>query len=464
MRLLFVIALLNIKHCVSFISANDSAVNIFYWRMAPLIVDSKRGYLPEVFRQARYFCHVHPQFRLVHFRNAYKSQEELLALLYTNVTNRNLIPESVDPTSVMLGPFLLSQSRAETDMLKRRRLVASRIYTSSDLVVVVKKSRIYALQKIFGAVQQCADFFSFSFLLTLMLGMLLWMFEHRYNSKFPQTFLEGSGKGIWCSFVTMTTVGYGDIFPVTFLGRSAIVLWIMLGLVLGAVLTASIGNNVSDSNDIHGKVIAVLQNTTAANIAKRDFQATLSYGKSYEEVFHRVKEGGAFAALVNSDVVAAHQHHFNDRHSAGVLRAIMKIKNVRQSYYFLIPDNGKSQNSLLDYTIYCITKMYAIPVFVYPYMKTRRFPKVVTIEHPSFFDLVIHDVRAQVIFMVMFALIACCFVVEFVVLRFTLLGRSALSDKCVFVRRIPQDIVKEEVLSLKLHLKKQVKAKKENKC
>lgn len=386
----------------------------------------------------------------------------MLALLYSNLTNQDLIPERVYSGTVMLGPFLMSRSRAETDMLKRRRLVAFHIYTSPELVVVVKKSRIYALQKIFEAIQQCSNAFSISFLLTLMLGMLLWLFEHRYNPNFPPSFLEGSGRGIWCSFVTMTTVGYGDVIPVTFLGRSAIVLWIMVGLVLSGVLTASLTNNVSDSSDIHGKVIAVLQNTTAANIAKRDFQATLDYAKSYDDVFHSVKEGRAFAALVNSDVAAAHEHHFNG-HPNDALVAIMKIKDIKQSYYFLVPDNGKTERSLLDYTLHCITTLYRVPVSIYPHMKTRRFPKVVTIEHPSFLDLVVHDIRAQAVLLFMFGLIACCFLVEFVVLRFTQLGRSSLSDKCVFVRRLTQEVVKEELLSLKLYLKKETKVDKKHK-
>jgi len=47
-------------------------------------------------------------------------------------------------------------------------------------------------------------------------------------------------EGFWWAFVTMTTVGYGDIAPVGVPGRLFAVIWILTGLVIIAIFTGVI--------------------------------------------------------------------------------------------------------------------------------------------------------------------------------------------------------------------------------
>ena len=47
------------------------------------------------------------------------------------------------------------------------------------------------------------------------------------------------GDAIWWAFVTVTTIGYGDYFPVTFEGRFIAVLLMLSGLALVSVITVS---------------------------------------------------------------------------------------------------------------------------------------------------------------------------------------------------------------------------------
>lgn len=47
------------------------------------------------------------------------------------------------------------------------------------------------------------------------------------------------GDSLWWSFVTVTTIGYGDYFPVTFEGRSIAVLLMLSGIALVSVITVT---------------------------------------------------------------------------------------------------------------------------------------------------------------------------------------------------------------------------------
>ena len=47
------------------------------------------------------------------------------------------------------------------------------------------------------------------------------------------------GDALWWAFVTVTTVGYGDYYPVTFEGRAIAVLLMLSGLALVSVITGS---------------------------------------------------------------------------------------------------------------------------------------------------------------------------------------------------------------------------------
>ena len=58
------------------------------------------------------------------------------------------------------------------------------------------------------------------------------------------------GDALWWAFVTITTIGYGDYFPVTFEGRTIAVLLMLSGLALVSVITVSFASWFLDRMNI----------------------------------------------------------------------------------------------------------------------------------------------------------------------------------------------------------------------
>ncbi|XP_031553796.1 uncharacterized protein LOC116290828 [Actinia tenebrosa] len=97
-------------------------------------------------------------------------------------------------------------------------------------------------------VMQTWPILSVCLLFGILAGFIVWAIEHRKNSEeFPAKFPHGALVGIWWSFVTMTTVGYGDKTTRTFWGRMFAVFWMVLGTIVMSMFTGQITANITSS-------------------------------------------------------------------------------------------------------------------------------------------------------------------------------------------------------------------------
>jgi voltage-gated potassium channel len=67
-------------------------------------------------------------------------------------------------------------------------------------------------------------------------GLLVSLAEHQQ----PEATIDGLADGIWWAFVTCTTVGYGDTFPVTASGRAVAIVIMLVGISGLSVITANV--------------------------------------------------------------------------------------------------------------------------------------------------------------------------------------------------------------------------------
>ena len=73
---------------------------------------------------------------------------------------------------------------------------------------------------------------------TILAALIYFIFLFGYLFYVSEPDVRNLGDGIWWALVTITTVGYGDITPVTTLGRVVASSLMLLGLGLIATITA----------------------------------------------------------------------------------------------------------------------------------------------------------------------------------------------------------------------------------
>lgn len=82
--------------------------------------------------------------------------------------------------------------------------------------------------------------------LLLFVGGLLWLAERKKNhAMFGGSPAEGIGASFWWAAVTMTTVGYGDKAPITFVGRIIGLIWMFAAIILISSFTAAIATSLT---------------------------------------------------------------------------------------------------------------------------------------------------------------------------------------------------------------------------
>ena len=91
------------------------------------------------------------------------------------------------------------------------------------------------IKNLFGLIE---TLFNSRRLRTILAALIFFIFLFGYLFYVSEPGVRSLGDGIWWALVTITTVGYGDITPVTTLGRVVASSLMLLGLGLIATITA----------------------------------------------------------------------------------------------------------------------------------------------------------------------------------------------------------------------------------
>ena len=98
---------------------------------------------------------------------------------------------------------------------------------------------MHSLQK---SLTKISVYFLFVLILDICLGTLMFMVENGQ----PNTQFTDLATSVYWAIVTMTTVGYGDITPVTPIGRMLSAFVMLLGYTIIAVPTGIVTANIID--------------------------------------------------------------------------------------------------------------------------------------------------------------------------------------------------------------------------
>jgi len=156
---------------------------------------------------------------------------------------------------------------------------------------------------------------AFAFLFLIVVGHLLWYFERKVQpDNFHGSYARGVDEGIWLAMVTMTTVGYGDRYPVTGPGRCVAALWMILSLLvlssLTGVMTAVIvedratGSVPADAKSLAGggKHVCAGPGYFEAWLKSKTPRISYSIDATDAECLERLRRGEVYAALQDTPV------------------------------------------------------------------------------------------------------------------------------------------------------------------
>ena len=174
----------------------------------------------------------------------------------------------------------------------------SQVYFSDQIAIAQPDSvNLLAIAKAFFSPKFWRIVLALSALL-LVIGLLVYFVERKQNEEAfggERNTAQGIGAGFWWAGVTMTTIGYGDKAPVTFVGRSIAMLWMLAAMAITASLTASIVSvmdagqpkDVSLTKELNKKQVLCAQGSPTASFLRTQgiqFEEVADLSKSLEQV------------------------------------------------------------------------------------------------------------------------------------------------------------------------------------
>jgi len=326
-----------------------------YWEVKPYIFTNEQGeadgLYPQIFANAMKLCGPGKNATPFNLYNAsklidFKSFRQTSRRSFMDLFKSNVYPSGLIPGRDIYVPAIYRRDHQMLKVEEKKSFVNFDIDKAENLAIIVHRDYISLPYKVYRGVTSCGQIFLLSLLMTLFFGILIWLAERVNNPAFPDSCLTGTGAGVWWSFVSMTTVGYGDVVPNSLVGRFIAVIWVCIGVMIACIITATVTevvNGVGDL-DIAGKKVAVLENSIDAERIQSDFRA-IPYGlPSYEEVYASVRRGDVYAAAINAEVAAWNIDDITDNDNKQPLRVVKLLPtriSLNMVFSTLIPEDIK---------------------------------------------------------------------------------------------------------------------------
>ncbi|MBN2824150.1 MAG: transporter substrate-binding domain-containing protein [Campylobacterales bacterium] len=196
-----------------------------------------------------------------------------------NISYKFVMKQSVEALieSVKSGESDLAIAAVSINAQRSQYVNFSHQYFRSGLQIAIKKEKS-GLALLYEGIKKVIFSHTFLYamvLLTIMLiivSHIVWIEERGKNEQFSSSYLAGIFDAIYWSFITMTTVGYGDKVTKTKLGKVTTIIWVMVGYFLFAYFTASVTTastvtklqgSIRKLSDLEGKKVAVVKGSTS---------------------------------------------------------------------------------------------------------------------------------------------------------------------------------------------------------
>ncbi|XP_048586559.1 uncharacterized protein LOC5521005 [Nematostella vectensis] len=167
-------------------------------------------------------------------------------------------------------------------------------------------------KSMFFSVLKCFPMIGFSLMLVYIAGFIIWLLDSRANdSCFPRGFVAGTYEGMWWSYISVTTVGYGDRSPKTVGARLFAIIWTLYGLVLISFITSAITTSLTSVTMateimLYGTDVAAIQNSSEYRLGILKNAKVHGYA-NLEEIHQALLRGEVKGALVDTYVVGSYK-------------------------------------------------------------------------------------------------------------------------------------------------------------
>ena len=345
------------QHTVVF--AEGRPFNGIFWEVKPYIYFDQHqqtlsGIYPTVFLKGLTYCNQSNDDRIITLNVNLKTRKQFYDTIQSNLTESEEGLLSNASVNSVWFPYDIDKLKVGPFMFLNRNLSVLVGVSSQGLAIVFPRLKIWLPYKIVRGVWSCRVILVIAIILSLMFGIALWILERTQNPTFAKA--GGPMTGLYWSFVTMTTVGYGDVVPVTFFGRLLSVVWMFIGLMVASVLTATVTDVVTGVSglEINDQRVAVLRNSHEERLTKEDYFATPVPYDSYEDVIEAVRRNEVYAGVLPSDVAAWMRHEFSNPRNTVPLEIVYELDGF-VPFDLLVPKDIFSKS---DHFLNCMFTKY----------------------------------------------------------------------------------------------------------
>ena len=410
---------------VEFPSAVHSVkFQVIYWELKPYIWTENGtldGILPLILERARTLCskknytvNVTYSLNLI----TLKEFDNILASAKPKYGKGNLT--NISKTDhVIWFPYPVSlREKGEKNPISLRPLKLYDFVYASSISIIMSRDHIEIPQKILYGVYTCIPLIIQLFFCSIIAAIIIWFVERNKNSNINQSFIEGTGISLWWSHVTITTTGYGDIVPVTIIGRLVASAWMIMGIFIMSIITATITESVVglSSLNIFEEPIAVLKHSHEERVAIENYkgnQDNVKAYESYQKVIQAVKNKECYAALINSDVATWFEKELRS-HKDPPLAVVTNIP-LEIPIHLLISKKGKDDETKNFFKCMMTTHENEIITWSVKYFKKPL--KIETVYSPKTLSEAVKTTHFVVLGTISVVLIVACLLYEFLVRR-----------------------------------------------
>ena len=181
----------------------------------------------------------------------------------------------------------------------------------ADLGIIVENDRV---PNLLSQILTKNVIFGFILILAYMVvsGHLIWFLEREEKGHFPTSYLKGVATGVWWTIVTMSAVGYGDVYPKKRLGRLFASFVIISGIATFGIAIATLSSSllalqldrpsVLSPGDLARKPVAVIAGTQTVPLVVEHNMLPFEVG-SLDEGVGLLREGKVAAVVHDSPLL-----------------------------------------------------------------------------------------------------------------------------------------------------------------